>query len=151
MVAYTEKEIKVTGVVCPRCIEQLSGYSIITEGPDRYGRYIREYFGWCIHCDTGFEVVQFKKDGRWPIHKYRYYAAKAGCKKIPPSEWTILNELPEPPAVVTGPGGDYDKAIELTKINIEILTAASKVSKAVADAFGEFVDVIKKYIKTDEK
>jgi len=46
------------------------------------------------------------------MHKYRPYVLVE--KKVTPAErWQIIHLLPEPAPIVTGPGGEYDKSVEL--------------------------------------
>jgi len=99
--------------------------------PDRYGRIIRRYFAWCFECNRGFEVIQFAKNGRWLIHKYQPYTIVGHTYHSKATgEWTILNELPEPAPVVVGPGGDYDKQIELNKECFKLLESLQKALKS---------------------
>ena len=100
-------------VVCPKCFKPLQGKSVLQTIPDRYGRKLRKYFGWCIENQAGFEVIQFLKDNHWHIHKYQLYRAISPNIYRPEKKWIVLNELPEPAPVVVGPGGDFDKQITL--------------------------------------
>jgi hypothetical protein len=106
MVAISEQNTQ--NIICPECGRPLPNYTIFNVRTDRYGRRLRNYFGQCSECNCRFEVVQFRQDGCWHIHKFRYYAffVKAG-KTIPQRHWTIENELPAAPPLVIGPGGDY--------------------------------------------
>lgn len=102
------------GIICPECFKELKEYSVISNKVDRYGRELRTYYGWCISCELGSEVVQFRQNNKWHIHKHRYYAVTIETDKpLPSREWQIVNELPEPAPVVIGPGGNYDKQINL--------------------------------------
>lgn len=99
-------------VVCPQCFRQIVGGQIRSKKEDRYGRTIREYNGWCFECDHGFDVYQFaefkESDGikhlRWKIHAYQLYRSRS--EQIGPLQKVC--DLPDGPAVLTGPGGDYD-------------------------------------------
>jgi len=105
---------KSIGVICPRCYKSLQGHSIFKQGTDRYGRHLRSYLGWCTHCNTGFEVEQFQRDEKWRLHRHRYYATSiAGGQSLPSSRWVVVEELPEPAPVVTGPGGEYSTDFQL--------------------------------------
>ena len=132
MVAINQKTKTDTDLVCPECFKALEHRpTVINNKPDRYGRTIRNYYGWCHECDTGFEVVQFKRDARWCIHKFRYYAANVDVEAgaaVPDKDWQVLNDLPAPSIVVLGPGGDYDMQIELLK---ECQGSAAKLAKAL--------------------
>jgi len=101
-------------IVCPNCLSRVPAYSVTFEGPDRYGRTVRNYFTWCAKCDRGFEVVQFLADGNWHIHTYRYWLAVGVDKPVPQAGWTVVNQMPEPAPIVIGPGGDYDRQFTLT-------------------------------------
>jgi len=121
-------------VVCPKCFKPLQGQSVLHAIPDRYGRKLRKYFGWCLECNRGFEVVQFDKDNRWHIHKYQNYEVigqKIHC--TPAGNWTTVNELPEPAPVVVGPGGDYDKSFDLETVELmkTVLNALKATTKTV--------------------
>ena len=116
-------QLKASGdVVCPQCHKPLGNYTAMLTRTDRYGREIREYFGWCLDCDQGSEVVQFKEYGRWHIHKHRYFADIGdGTGATPSSNWQMVNELPDPPAVMLGPGGDYDKAADIEALQFKLM------------------------------
>ena len=77
MVAINKENQAKTGtvkdVVCPKCWKLLQYPRIVNKGRDRYDRTIRTYFGWCFECDTGFKVIQFGKEDRWFICKYKPY------------------------------------------------------------------------------
>jgi len=115
MVAYSDWRLElqyVPGTVCPDCNEPIHGISIEQTRPDRYDRIIRRYYGWCLRCKVGSYVEQFLMDHRWYIHRYRQWVMVDG-KPVNKGGWTILNDLPDPAPIVLGPGGGYDKAIEL--------------------------------------
>ncbi len=137
MVAFAREEKQTeTGVICPKCFRELAGKLVLPTYTDRYKRIIREYYGWCDKCDVGFEVVQFKMQvkGGWRIHKYRLYrACDQDDKPIPTTGWLIVNHLPEPAPVVTGPGGEYDKSFTPETIELveTVLTALKATVKTV--------------------
>jgi hypothetical protein len=108
-------EVKVeAGITCPKCHSQLPYAAVLDVQTDRYKRTIREYFGWCDKCDCGCDVVQFIDGNTWRVHKYRYYEPVEGMDAIiPPGEWQMIDELPEPAPIVIGPGGDFDQPIKL--------------------------------------
>jgi len=126
------------------------------------GYKMRKYCGWCGSCNLGFEVIQFLRttddgrrtadngrqmtddgrqmtdDRRWAIWKYTIYAYKIiddvteEGKSIRLGEEIILNELPEPAPVVTGPGGDYNQFIEVKQA--ELLNTMRKTLLSMSEA-----------------
>jgi len=104
------EKILVQDVVCPNCFKIPESVTIMGPRPDRYGRRLRTYYGWCIECHRGFEVVQFEQCGKWLIHKYRFFQAAGPEGYNVPDWWNTVQELQAPPAVQTGPGGDYESA-----------------------------------------
>ena len=116
-------------VVCPECGRPIPLSTIMWCGTDRYNRTTRRYLGGCLSCLRRYAVIEFLQDGKWLIHKYRYYEVPA--TKKPPGDWIILNELPEAPPVVIGPGGEYDKQIELE--GVEILKSLQNTLKKTCE------------------
>jgi len=110
----TEKKPKfIQGMVCPVCYEHAEYPTQIDKGTDDYGRKLRSYFGWCFKCDRGFEVIQFEKDGRWFINRYREAVRlEAGGELKLSGNWATVAELPQPAPVVIGSGGQYNRHIE---------------------------------------
>lgn len=100
-------------VVCPHCFEPITSYTMYGVLEDRYGRITRNYFGWCDKCQTGYEVCQFDRDNKWHIHKFRYYASIQATGRNLPQQWRLVEQLPDAAAVVTGPGGDFDRPTEI--------------------------------------
>jgi len=107
---------KGTDVACPECGRPIPLSTIMWNGTDRYNRTTRSWLGGCLDCLRRYVVVEFLQDGKWLIHKYRYYEVPA--TKKPPGDWIILNDLPEAPPIVVGPGGEYDKQIELDHVGV---------------------------------
>lgn len=108
--------------VCPLCFKPMANASMMAL-PDRYGRKIRKYFGFCPACRLGSRSIQFERDGRWIIHQYQIYDYVSEFSHSPPKGKSVtLNDLPEPAPIVTGPGGEYDKQITLTKQNVMLLS-----------------------------
>lgn len=95
--------------VCPKCFRPLPGPRMFNE-PDRYGRQIRKYLGFCPACNLGCEVIQFRREERWVIHRYQLYPY-AGAIWQGTGKWVTLNEMPEPAPIVVGPGGEFDKQV----------------------------------------
>lgn len=115
MVAYADdkKTKPTTGYICPKCFRELMAPSLSGE-KDRYGRITRSYFGWCLDCNCGFEVIQFKNPNKtldlnkeslgngaflaaflsndpvksiqsgWLINKYRLFKRLEGAEKPQP-------------------------------------------------------------------
>ena len=100
--------LTVEGAVCPQCFKPLKAPSITPGGDDPYGRRTRSYAGFCFDCRTGCRVVQFERDGRWAINSYQPHRYENGAF-IGVGDWIVVNPLPEPPLLTTGPGGDYTK------------------------------------------
>lgn len=95
------------------------------------------------------------------IYKYR-----DGSKTIPSIIWRVLYKqtrdpriielltgdlpiivtpLPEPPAVLTGPGGAFDKALDITDDPVvQVFRDAFDILSGTAKAFGELIQDLKK-------
>ena len=128
-------------IICPKCYNCLTGYSLFKGEKDDSGRHTRHYMGWCSSCDIGFEVVQFKKDDKWHLQKYRYYAAVLDIDKpVPAAGWVTLERVPEPPAVVTGPGGDYTKSWDLKGEQIKLLKTVHNSLTSVLNAIKTMIE-----------
>lgn len=136
MIEYAKEtgEIKATekdNLLCPVCFRKLPGCTVFGAHNDEYGRVLRNYIGWCIHCHLCVEVVQFQKDEVWVLSMYRSFAAVVPDNEPAPSPgWTLIKALPEPAPVVTGEGGEYNlpyepKTIELVKTLLSALKATT--------------------------
>ena len=102
-------------IVCPNCFKPAAEHCVGRPRNDRYGRVLRITLLWCGDCGCDFEVVQFESAGKWPIHKFRCYASIGdGAAYQPSDQWHYIEDLPEVPALLFGPGGDYDREIRLT-------------------------------------
>jgi len=144
----TVRAVTIKGVVCPEC-NSLIQLPLITgvdhclhECPERYIQTaMRRYFGWCLDCKCGAEVIQFQDGDLWRINQYRMYRQAAGEKPTPITGWIKLNELPQPAPVVTGPGGCYDKPAQLTVVTIPAasLKAVHNVLQNSAKVMGELL------------
>jgi len=145
MVTFGKSETKKAAIekefVCPECFISIWGTGVITEIPDPYGRVMRRYFGYCEKCGFGWEVVQFKRDGRWLINKYH---AVSRCDGLPFASgcWEILNILPEPAAVVTGPGGDYIKPMEIK--TTDVIRRCIDTCRTLANVFTDLLKIQEK-------
>lgn len=127
-------------VICPHCYHPLKGSSAFGAEADRYGRITRKYFGWCLQCDMGCEVVQFIAESKWHLHRFRYWRKTGEFGVNRADEWVDVEPLPQAPPVLTGPGGDYDQAAELAPyfLNITshlqaIMNTLSEVVKSVRE------------------
>lgn len=141
MIAFANatKPKYVADVVCPHCFRPLQYPAITGQGKDCYERVIRDYYGWCFKCERGFEVIQFKQNGRWLIHKYRDgIVLNEGDSIVLNQAWTTLNNLPDPAPVVTGPGGQYD-----TSFTPQTVTLLEALHKAMSST----VKVIEQLLK----
>ena len=157
-----EQTITIEAVVCPQCFKPIQA-QVLPAQTNRYQTEFRTYLGYCFKCNCGWEVVQFKKTqgdppvALWLIHKYQKYPVRMmgtdGCsathpmgmdtiveKCHPSGKWTMLNEMPEPAPVLTGPGGEYDKEWppgikgEVTPETSELLGNFQKALNAVNQA-----------------
>ena len=126
----------VADAVCPVCFELLTVPSFLPIDHTRYTPELRRYFGWCFGCKRGFCVIQFKRGDRWVIHKYQAYVqtGKEKTEHKPLGPWKILNELPDPPLVLTGPGGDFDTEMQIK---------AAGIARTALDAIAKAVDAIR--------
>lgn len=125
--------------ICPHCYRPIRDCSMLPEKNTRAGYLTRTYYAWCESCKSGSEVVQFKTKGceRWHIHKFRQYEYELnGDKPIAKEGWVIVQGLPQPPLVMTGPGGEFDEPISGGKTIIDAVKALSNslaAAKNVAD------------------
>lgn len=133
------EKVLVTDVVCPNCFKVPGSVTVMGPRPDRYGRMLRSYFGWCIECHRGFEVVQFASEGKWLIHKYRFFQAVAPEGFNVPDWWNTVQELPLAPMVQTGPGGEYDQAPAIQTDPQRIATILMSI-KGVLDSISQTMD-----------
>jgi hypothetical protein len=86
-----------------------------------------------------YAVVEFLRDGEWHIHKYRFYEVPA--TKKPPGDWIVLNELPEAPPLVVGPGGDFDKQVELEASFLNLLKALQGTLKCTGEILKQLLAI----------
>jgi len=100
------------GIVCPACYHKTHEASL-AEDTDDYGRERRLYFGWCSGCHKCFEVMQYNKDGKWVIHKFRWLVEVGKLYRDMDFQWQIVSEPPQVAPVATGPGGDYRKGYDI--------------------------------------
>jgi len=138
------QDLTVDGCVCPQCFKPLKAPVVTDGGGDRYGRHVRSYAGMCFECRQACRVVQFERDGKWLIHSYLPHRYESG-KFVGIGDWIVVNPLPEPAAVVFGPGGDYDKTPDLSgDLAISIIHTLSTISRTTTNAIGELLKAIEK-------
>lgn len=136
-------------IVCPECLIEIDGYSFDKNIETRQGYSLRRYFGWCSKCERGFEVIQFKEAGqdRWSIHKYKIYgyavSETTNRKIIPNKDWKTLLELPEPPLVMMGPGGDYDE-----QYNYHLENTIESLDRTLQTALRS-INILRRMVKKD--
>ncbi len=143
MMAETTASLTVEGCVCPQCFKLLKAPLVVDNGADRYGRHTRSYAGMCFECRQACRVLQFERDGKWLIHRHLPHRYESGAFASY-GDWITVNPLPEPPAVLTGPRGDYDKALDITDDPVvHLLQSAFDVLSQSAKSFGELLEGIK--------
>jgi len=104
-------------IVCPNCFRPAAEHHVGRPISDRYGRVLRSSLVWCAECGCDFEVVQFESEGKWPIHKFRCYTSVGkGAAYQPSGKWHYIEDLPEAPVLLFGPGGDYDRQVSCNKL-----------------------------------
>lgn len=140
-----ENEIRATtarDVVCPECFRQLQHPEIVGDGYDT-GRHIRTYYGWCFECNKGAMVIQFERNGRWVIHKYKksILLDGSGVAKIE-GDWIVLSEMPQP-LVVTGQG-EYQQAQEVDFKYFDLLAKLQKIVAAAGEAINTLIELAKR-------
>lgn len=109
MMAETTASLTLDGCVCSQCYKPLKAPVVTDAGTNRYGIRLRSYNGFCFHCRRGCIVVQFHQDDKWLIHSFMPLRYESGKFAGIGPDCIIVNPLPEPPPVLTGPGGDYVK------------------------------------------
>lgn len=144
-----DADLTVGGCVCPQCFRPLKAPSLTEYPRDRYAPPMRSYAGMCFQCRQACRVVQFKRDGKWLIHSYLRHRYESGAY-IGVGDWIVVNPLPAPPAVLTGPGGDYDKALDLSDDPaMQLFRSGFDILSKAAKAFGELIEGLEK-IKNPE-
>lgn len=142
--AQDPQALTVDGCVCPQCFKPLKAPTVVNHPTDRYSPRTRSYTGMCFACRQGCRVFQFKRDGNWLIHRFQPHLYKSGAF-VGYGDWIEVNPLPEPPAVLTGPGGDYDKPLDITDDPVvKIFRNAFDILSETAKAFGELIQDLKK-------
>ena len=146
-----EQTMTIEAIVCPECFIGMPHAKVMPPQTNRYKTEFRTYLGHCSKCNSGFEVVQFKKENHWIINKYQKYPFNQigsdgnsllrpmgilhklhTCR--PSGKWITLYELPEPAPVIIGPGEEYDQGF--TPETSELLGNLQKAFNAVNQAIG---------------
>jgi hypothetical protein len=121
-------------VVCTGCSRVLPQYNhkIVELPGDTWA-----LFTWCERCNTGAEVVYFKRDGKETVHKGRQWVIEGG--RHVPKKWVIINEMTAP--VVTGTGGDYkqDYTPEISNALVNIKSVLESLAKTVGLLYNAIV------------
>jgi hypothetical protein len=118
-------------MICPLCGVQVET-AWLRELAQDGGHAVREYIGDCGACGHGFDVIQFRRDGRWAVHKFR--PAEPGQRAFD-REWHVVTPLPGSPLVMLGPGGDYVKTIEDDQIRKDCLTGIANCYATLTTLF----------------
>jgi hypothetical protein len=143
------KQRFIADAVCPICFDQVEWPVIMTEGPDSEGRPLRTYFGYCAHCSKAHIVVQFAREDRWIIHKFRPAAVIGIANPIELSnDWKMMSELPEPHRVQGGEPNavhHHDNAImdslaEMHKALTSCATTIELLLRSMAEKRGQSID-----------
>lgn len=135
-----------SAIVCPACYMQIDEPTIMADGADEFGRRLRTYFGYCHKCRAAHVVIQFKREERWVIHKYRPAVVLGTANIIHISDnWRLMSELPPPAPVMLGPGGDFKKPY-----SPELIDFAEKL-RSMRDAFSDLVENIDEWLNDNTK
>ena len=136
----------IADVVCPACYRALQHPHVDGTGLDRRrGVVIRTYYGWCFECERGWLVIQFMRDGRWLIHKYREAKLPEGqseCKLA--DEWVIVCDLPQPDAVkdtpqlvmTDAPDPSLASCLQMCRLLTSMLESATQTMVCLAKSVG---------------
>ncbi|MCE5184553.1 MAG: hypothetical protein LLF76_00310 [Planctomycetaceae bacterium] len=124
------------GIVCPHCCKPTRYFLLFGPAPDEYGRTIRSYIGYCDRCHSEFEVTQFQVGQLWPMHRCR----------LDGQEWKVIQPLPEPPLVQTGPGGDFSRAYSTEQLEAIV----EKATKCLVDC-GKIIATVRDSMKKEPR
>jgi len=133
------------GAICPLCfkpVERPNFLAIDPGGTARYLRHaVRRYFGWCSHCQEGFEVIQFAAGDKWHFHKYQLYEYDDAGRQEAKSDWVRVEPLPEPPVLQFGPGGDFAEPIG----DDELRTELEAIAGALKGLYRQIKQTLKRF------
>lgn len=100
-------------VSCPVCSDDLLSSGCLPVQLSGCGVELRQCLGVCLCCGRTVHLLQFMDKGQWITSKYRFsdilQDESAGILEA----WQVAKELPEPPAVAIGPGGDYVENVNI--------------------------------------
>jgi hypothetical protein len=139
----------ISDAICPVCFDQVEWPVIMTEGPDSEGRPLRTYFGYCSHCGAAHVVVQFAREDRWIIHKFRPGAIVGITNPIEISSgWKMMSELPPAtPAVLPDKtnaeadnAGIMDALSEMHKAMMSCCSTIELLIRSMAEKRGQSID-----------
>jgi hypothetical protein len=140
----------VDGMVCPTCWSTLTNKAAFGPGPGRSMIPLRHYTGWCYTCQSGCDVIQFHRAGKWHMHQVRYFRID-----MPPGDWCQMQPLPTAateaglpdvvtaPALKLGPGGDFAREISDEELKA-MLQNVTEIYNKVGHFMIELLDVIKR-------
>lgn len=140
---------EVPDVVCPGCFQSINYANLYGPSPVD-GRTLRSYMGWCFHCDKGYTVIQYRqkscrpgRDVDWVIHEYLGYTLHNNTPTMD-TNWMKVNALPpvESPVILTGPGGEYAKAISDEQMAALLQTTTLAYNK-LANVLMSIIDILK--------
>jgi hypothetical protein len=123
------------GIVCPNCWKPLTFFTLCQPDiePNQVAR--RHYSGWCWRrgCGHGVISMQYLDGSVWKMHQHKVFVPNLGADdgSMLESDWIVVNPLPGPeaqvkpephnagaspatPVLILGPGGDYQRVIEIT-------------------------------------
>jgi hypothetical protein len=104
-----ERKIMIEFIDCPNC-----GHStLVSRGEirahERYGVAICDVIGQCQECRTHFEAKLIDGGEGWYLHQWRKCIPVLRFEK-----WQTVNRIDMPvAAVIVGPGGEYDTALNI--------------------------------------
>lgn len=136
---------KVAGAICPGCDKHYMYPTVSHKEPDKYGRELRVVYGWCLECDIGYNMLQFKSGEEWLTYKYQKYIynKNTGPKPVSVGPWVKGFSLPQVAALITGPGGDFTKKVDIDAEIEKTLQAAATLLNKAAKNMLELMKIVK--------
>jgi len=123
------------GIVCPHCWKPLTFFTMLAPETGSDGVAKRHYSGWCARmgCGHGVVALQYLDGSVWKMNQFKVFMPNLGDDdgSFLESDWIVVNPLPGPeaqvkpephikgatpasPVLILGPGGDYQRMIEVT-------------------------------------